>query len=126
MLSRCPLHSLSLSLSLSLVAGQWDIVIAVMVLDLCNDAELSYQIWKYCGLTEPLTRFYVSEIVSALELSRRTLFLCPNGFSTENVSSSTAPIPMHNAQVHALSGYLSPRYQTGKCAASSRWTYPIN
>ena len=42
---------------------------SVMVLDLCNDAELSYQIWKYCGLTEDLTRFYVSEIVSSLELS---------------------------------------------------------
>ena len=38
-----------------------------MVLDLCNDAELSYQIWKYCGLTEEVTQFYLSEIVSCLE-----------------------------------------------------------
>eukprot|EP01084_Bolivina_argentea_P003227 6034_1 len=38
-----------------------------MVLDLCNDAELSYEIWKYMGLTEELTVFYVSEIISCLE-----------------------------------------------------------
>eukprot|EP01083_Nonionella_stella_P319044 1169101_1 len=38
-----------------------------MVLDLCNDAELSYQIWKYCGLTEEVTRFYLSEVISCLE-----------------------------------------------------------
>jgi len=38
-----------------------------MVLDLCDDAELSYQIWKYCGLSEQLTRFYAAEIVSCLE-----------------------------------------------------------
>ena len=38
-----------------------------MVLDLCGDAELSYQIWKYCGLTEELTVFYISEIISGLE-----------------------------------------------------------
>ena len=38
-----------------------------MVLDLCNDAELSYQIWKYMGLSEELTIFYISEIISCLE-----------------------------------------------------------
>eukprot|EP00484_Ammonia_sp_Unknown_P021918 CAMPEP_0197032342 /NCGR_PEP_ID=MMETSP1384-20130603/11030_1 /TAXON_ID=29189 /ORGANISM="Ammonia sp." /LENGTH=505 /DNA_ID=CAMNT_0042461987 /DNA_START=77 /DNA_END=1594 /DNA_ORIENTATION=+ len=38
-----------------------------MVLDLCGDAELSYQIWKYCGLSEELTRFYMSEVVSCLQ-----------------------------------------------------------
>eukprot|EP00485_Elphidium_margaritaceum_P004993 CAMPEP_0202691356 /NCGR_PEP_ID=MMETSP1385-20130828/6092_1 /ASSEMBLY_ACC=CAM_ASM_000861 /TAXON_ID=933848 /ORGANISM="Elphidium margaritaceum" /LENGTH=505 /DNA_ID=CAMNT_0049346751 /DNA_START=27 /DNA_END=1541 /DNA_ORIENTATION=- len=36
------------------------------VLDLCNDAELSYQIWKYCGLSESVTQFYLSEVVSCL------------------------------------------------------------
>eukprot|EP00487_Bulimina_marginata_P004935 TRINITY_DN22138_c0_g1_i1.p1 TRINITY_DN22138_c0_g1~~TRINITY_DN22138_c0_g1_i1.p1 ORF type:complete len:137 (-),score=3.16 TRINITY_DN22138_c0_g1_i1:417-827(-) len=38
-----------------------------MVLDLCDDAELSYNIWKYCGLSQALTVFYLSEIISCLE-----------------------------------------------------------
>ncbi|ETO34676.1 Protein kinase domain containing protein [Reticulomyxa filosa] len=42
-----------------------------LVLDLCTEGELSYLIWKYMKLPEDLTRVYMSEVVSALELMHK-------------------------------------------------------